>query len=589
MLSSFSLFAQVELSNSVSIDVLQDSVAQTSVNLSNAGTQRLTYTLTTTAADASTEPYADRISLSRTSGTLQFFGSLNITVSVDMLDIPVGSYVWSLNSVDGAGNRDSLTVSVNVLAPVFPSANFSVPGLITCSGSVVFTNETEMALSISTYQWMFGDGQTSTEEEPTHTYDTTGIYTVTLVTCNGINCDTIVKTDYIEVIDTLPGCEVYTMEPDRTTKLISSCNLQAYDTGGRDGNYLPNRTNNLWINGGGANSRIRIYFDQFELGGGANISISNSDGNLNNTLIATYTSNNPPPDVLESNRNFIFVTFRSGPEAAPGFSLRTECFEPNLTLEDIEVDVVGTGCNGEANFRVFPVLADHIYEYTMPDSIVVRGVELTDLTYAFTSGGDKEVALVVTSPDEEQATRTLRFSLSSGVRAGSITGPDNLETGQSGNFRFNGSPTFAVYRWYTSDGRRFDNQSARIAWDEPGTYFLHAASNGPNECQYAAIKTVTVERPSSVGSQEGESQFAVFPNPVSEELVVAGKIAYTGQVQFHILDMSGKVVKKGNRSWVSRDEFSMNVRVSDLPQGSYFIKIMDDNGRRFGVRHFVKI
>ena len=50
------------------------------------------------------------------------------------------------------------------------------------------------------WKWNFGDGNTSIEKNPIHTYNNTGLYTVSLEVCNGDVCDTIVKTDYINVL-----------------------------------------------------------------------------------------------------------------------------------------------------------------------------------------------------------------------------------------------------------------------------------------------------------------------------------------------------------------------------------------------------
>jgi hypothetical protein len=53
------------------------------------------------------------------------------------------------------------------------------------------------------YEWDFGDGTTSTEQTPTHTYKADGSYTVSLtVTDDRGNTDTETRTDYITV---LPG------------------------------------------------------------------------------------------------------------------------------------------------------------------------------------------------------------------------------------------------------------------------------------------------------------------------------------------------------------------------------------------------
>ena len=41
-----------------------------------------------------------------------------------------------------------------------------------------------------TYEWMFGDGNTSTDENPNHTYTDVGTYTVTLIATNECGSDT---------------------------------------------------------------------------------------------------------------------------------------------------------------------------------------------------------------------------------------------------------------------------------------------------------------------------------------------------------------------------------------------------------------
>jgi len=62
---------------------------------------------------------------------------------------------------------------------------------VSCGSSFEFTD-----LSIGnnlSYLWDFGDGDTSTVMNPTHFYDSVGIYSVSLKVCNGIYCDSIIK------------------------------------------------------------------------------------------------------------------------------------------------------------------------------------------------------------------------------------------------------------------------------------------------------------------------------------------------------------------------------------------------------------
>jgi len=82
--------------------------------------------------------------------------------------------------------------------PTLPNADFSANILTGESPLVViFTNLSTNAIS---YQWDFGDGNTSTDTNPTHTYTTNGTFTVTLVAINGINTDTEIKVGFVSVI-----------------------------------------------------------------------------------------------------------------------------------------------------------------------------------------------------------------------------------------------------------------------------------------------------------------------------------------------------------------------------------------------------
>jgi hypothetical protein len=72
-----------------------------------------------------------------------------------------------------------------------PSANFSE----SISGNTTtFTNSSSSVNSTLNYSWNFGDGNTSSIQNPSHTYATNGTYTVTLIASNCIFSDTVTKT-----------------------------------------------------------------------------------------------------------------------------------------------------------------------------------------------------------------------------------------------------------------------------------------------------------------------------------------------------------------------------------------------------------
>jgi PKD repeat protein len=88
-------------------------------------------------------------------------------------------------------------ITVNPLpVAVFSAADTMVyiPG-----GNAVFANTSTDATS---YVWNFGDGQSSTDFQPWHSFASQGDYSVTLVAHNALcGNDTLTLTDYIHVVD----------------------------------------------------------------------------------------------------------------------------------------------------------------------------------------------------------------------------------------------------------------------------------------------------------------------------------------------------------------------------------------------------
>jgi PKD repeat protein len=79
-----------------------------------------------------------------------------------------------------------------------PVADFSAsPTSGTAPLKVKFTDQsTENPV---TWQWNFGDGKTSIDQNPTHTYVSDGTYTVKLTVKNKTGSDTVTYYDYIKV------------------------------------------------------------------------------------------------------------------------------------------------------------------------------------------------------------------------------------------------------------------------------------------------------------------------------------------------------------------------------------------------------
>ena len=77
--------------------------------------------------------------------------------------------------------------TVNITFLELPEVNFDLPSNACIESSVSFINESEIAAEATPqYQWNFGDGNTSTQENPNHAYSEAGVYDVVLqISYNG--------------------------------------------------------------------------------------------------------------------------------------------------------------------------------------------------------------------------------------------------------------------------------------------------------------------------------------------------------------------------------------------------------------------
>jgi gliding motility-associated-like protein len=146
---------------------------------------RLTVTFTNTSQgnDINSWDFGDATPLSNAvspTHTYATYGTYNVTLTVT-------------NTASGCTDVQTYTI---VLFPLVPSFT-GVPTNICRNQAVVFTNTSQGG---SSYKWDFGDNTTSTATNPTHTYISSGVYTVKLVVTDSRGCkDSIVNQSYITV------------------------------------------------------------------------------------------------------------------------------------------------------------------------------------------------------------------------------------------------------------------------------------------------------------------------------------------------------------------------------------------------------
>ena len=93
--------------------------------------------------------------------------------------------------------EDISSQSILLLSPL-PQASF-IGGDTACAPlSVTFTNTSTNSL---VYRWDLGDGTETFQENPTHVYDSVGVFSVKLVATNVLGVDSTISTSIVQVLD----------------------------------------------------------------------------------------------------------------------------------------------------------------------------------------------------------------------------------------------------------------------------------------------------------------------------------------------------------------------------------------------------
>ncbi len=115
-----------------------------------------------------------------------------------------GNYTVTLTASNAAGSgmktrTDYIKVTATILNPVAGFSSNVTSGNLPLH--VAFTDKSTGTLT--TWNWSFGDGTYSTQQNPVHTYSKSGYYTVTLTASNSAGSNSTTKASYIKVTETV--------------------------------------------------------------------------------------------------------------------------------------------------------------------------------------------------------------------------------------------------------------------------------------------------------------------------------------------------------------------------------------------------
>jgi len=235
-------------------------------------------------------------------GVIALVRQANPNLSVDEVKQILYSTAYDLGTAGednsyGYGMVDAYEAVMMALGTTGPTADFSGTPTSGCVPLTVNFTDLSTGQNINSWSWDFGDGGTSDQQNPSHTYINAGNYTVTLTVTDDNGNDTEVKVDYIQVFD-VPVADFVGVPTSGDAPL--TVDFTDLSTGNPDGWD--------WVFGDGGTSGDQNPTYTYTTAGLYSVTLTASNACGSNQLTRTDYINVTQPTVYEMHVSNIIVT-----------------------------------------------------------------------------------------------------------------------------------------------------------------------------------------------------------------------------------------------------------------------------------------
>ena len=511
----------------------------------------------------------DWFSLSAYEGIVNMGDDVDIDVMFDATGMLAGVYTYQLPIYTNDPQHPVIYIPVTLTVEALPIADFSVSGTLICGdGSISFYDESQNVPS--SWTWDFGDGNTSTDQNPMHTYTEEGVFTITMEACNTVGCDEIVMTDLVTVDFDNHFCDTTKMSVDQVIT-NEECYGVLLDDGGlfAHGDFT---MGTMIIAPPGAIT-VTLTFTELDFNPGwqGTDGLDIYDGDqATGELIGTYQSMaDLPADgkiVASSGIMTIYQHTESWSNTSPGFVATWECLrEPPVADFTTEVLVE---CEGRLKFLDASTNYPTSWKWYFGDgSDPVEGEQTPN--HEFTKDGTYTVSLVACNAVGCDSVAI--DVMVENIMFVDMDVPVEVVVGKPVTFKDNTIDAM-LWDWDFGNGLTGNDQEETTFYSVEGEYTVELTVTRDDGCTRAASQTITVAPEVGIKENELNSKLQLYPNPTTGLLNIELELTDTEVQGIQVFDAIGKIIYD-EAIQVSGGTLHHQIDLSGKAKGMYMVNI----------------
>ncbi len=492
-------------------------------------------------------------------------GAQVLTIDFDATGLLAGTYEYKLIIGSNDPENPEILIPVKMIVEALPQAAFAADPVFSCNGIVHFSDET--VNEPNTWFWDFGDGETSTEEHPTHAYSMNGAYDISLIACNDLGCDTLVRENYVQVDLAASFCDTLTLGTTGTT-FHSSCTGLLYDNGGPTGDYANGVEVAAVIAPPGA-TEITLHFDEFQLENCCDYLWIYDGPDASSPLIGSYNGTSLAGQTITSTGGVVTLRFSTNASTVyPGFAMRWECSGQS---PEAAFSVSETGdCGNERAFNN-QSSGGNSFLWDFGDGSTS---EAFAPQHAFGGTGDYTVTLTTVNDfgaDTFSQTVTIDevpFNLT-------VNAPDTVLSNMVVNFNYTASEAVDL-QWDFGPYGIIQSPTPSLTFLIPGEYDIFLLATAADGCQMLVHHRLTVLINTAATAVNKPIAVNLFPNPTSGLLHLEIQSDQSQKIRLEWYNILGQQLHAKQLS--PRAMIQETLDISHFPKGIYWLVLKDNTG-----------